>query len=286
MKKTISVILIIAALTAVILKMNYEKLPFKVKYAAEILYARHLLVDDYSKKVFDSAVNFYNNYNDNIPHEYAEFLETEHPSVAVKEGDTAIDLGVSAYVEFSENYLNKVGANGKVIGVEANPKIIDVINKKLENYPNFKLYSYAIWSENGKGTFGLGDDPDYEMNLDARLISTKDDNYKEQNTIDVTLITLDDLIKNENIGKPDYIKMDIEGAELPALKGASETLKNYKPNLLLSCHRRDDFFKIILYVNSLKLGYKFYLAEHEYFMNDRYPYSPYWRNYIIYATAQ
>jgi hypothetical protein len=37
-------------------------------------------------------------------------------------------------------------------------------------------------------------------------------------------------------GKPDFIKMDIEGAEARALKGASHTLRNLRPAWLIELH--------------------------------------------------
>ena len=47
----------------------------------------------------------------------------------------------------------------------------------------------------------------------------------------VESITIDEVCKNLN--KLNFIKIDIEGAELKALKGAEKTLNNYKPKLSL-----------------------------------------------------
>lgn len=284
MKKAVYLIIIFLAITVTVFKTNYERIPFKIKYAPEMLYARYLLDDDYSKKVFDTAIEYYNDKEADSEHAYAPFTEYEHPSIKNINGYTVLDLGVSADVEFTEILLNESGENGKVIGVEANPNITDTINKKLKNYPNFKLYNYAIWSKDGKAAFGLGDNPESEINLDARLISEPEDNFKKQNTVEVETVTIDNLIKNKDIGKVDYIKADIEGAELPALKGAEKTIKKYKPDLYISCHRNYDFFKIILKINSIAPGYKFNLIEYYHEYDPAFPLTKYWRNYVIYAS--
>jgi hypothetical protein len=60
-----------------------------------------------------------------------------------------------------------------------------------------------------------------------------------------------------------YIKIDAEGAEMPILRGATETIKKYKPYLLVENHlflNKDNpgavEGEIISYIDSLNLGYK------------------------------
>ena len=54
--------------------------------------------------------------------------------------------------------------------------------------------------------------------------------------------------------------MDIEGAELNALKGAEETIRAFRPKLAISAYDKDnDLFDLADYLNSLAIGYRFYL---------------------------
>lgn len=50
---------------------------------------------------------------------------------------------------------------------------------------------------------------------------------------EIDLIRLDDYVKTNQLNRIDVIKIDIEGAELKALAGATDTLKNFKPTVLM-----------------------------------------------------
>ena len=57
-----------------------------------------------------------------------------------------------------------------------------------------------------------------------------------------------------------YIKMDVEGSELAALKGAAKTIKKHHPFLAICLyHRKNDVVDIPLYIDSLGLKYKYFL---------------------------
>ena len=71
-------------------------------------------------------------------------------------------------------------------------------------------------------------------------------------------------------GSPvDYIKYDVEGAERQALLGTEETIRQYKPRLLVSLyHRTEDLYELPMLVGSLHNDYRLYLR--------RFPYVPAW----------
>lgn len=75
--------------------------------------------------------------------------------------------------------------------------------------------------------------------------------------------------------KPTFINMDIEGAELAALKGAETLIKENKPDLAISAyHAPNDMWEIPRYLHNLNLGYKFYLRNYSSFISDT----------VLYAT--
>jgi hypothetical protein len=71
---------------------------------------------------------------------------------------------------------------------------------------------------------------------------------ERQGTVDVQkipLTTIDHLVKELNLDRVDYIKMDIEGSEPRALEGAQETLKKFKPRISVTTYHEPDHPKLI-----------------------------------------
>ena len=86
--------------------------------------------------------------------------------------------------------------------------------------------------------------------------------FKADNSREVNVITIDNFCKERNI-KPDFIKMDIEGAELSALKGGISTIKKCRPQLAISIyHSSEDFINIPLYLKENLENYRFALGHY------------------------
>ena len=78
--------------------------------------------------------------------------------------------------------------------------------------------------------------------------------------IQVTTDTIDNLAGTNGLERVDFIKMDIEGAEMDALIGGEKTIRVHRPRLAISVyHSLSDFVRIPKWIASLGLGYKFYL---------------------------
>ena len=106
-----------------------------------------------------------------------------------------------------------------------------------------------------KGIYGYaGKLPFQESGSMLSMISDSSDNYIEVDTID-----------NIVQGKPvTYIKMDVEGAELMALRGAEKTIREYKPILGISIyHKERDLVDIPMYIKEIAPDYKFYFRVHK-----------------------
>ena len=79
----------------------------------------------------------------------------------------------------------------------------------------------------------------------------------------LTLRTIDSLVESGEVPRIDFVKMDIEGSELAALQGGETAIRKWRPKLAISLyHRPEDFYAIPQWIDSLNLGYGFYLDHY------------------------
>ena len=106
-----------------------------------------------------------------------------------------------------------------------------------------------------KGIYGFaGKLPFQEDGSMLSMISEDSDNYIEVDTID-------NIVEGSVVT---YIKLDVEGAELMALKGAERTIRECKPILGISIyHKQRDLIDIPMYIKEIVPEYKFYFRVHK-----------------------
>ncbi len=74
----------------------------------------------------------------------------------------------------------------------------------------------------------------------------------------IPTITLDDYVARHGLQRVDLIKMDIEGSEIPALHGAVQTIRRFRPKLALCLyHKWDDVLTIPRFIAGLGIPYRF-----------------------------
>ena len=77
-----------------------------------------------------------------------------------------------------------------------------------------------------------------------------------------TITTLDSYVREKNLPRVDFIKLDVEGAELDVLRGAATTIARFKPILALSAyHKWDDFWTLMNFVKSVRPDYEFAMRQ-------------------------
>ncbi len=80
---------------------------------------------------------------------------------------------------------------------------------------------------------------------------------------DLETKTIDSLVDEGALPRVDFVKMDIEGSELAALRGGERALRKWRPKLAISLyHRPEDYFAIPLWLDALGLGYRFFLDHY------------------------
>jgi len=173
--------------------------------------------------------------------------------IQVQPGDVVIDGG-SCWGDTMVYFAGKTGPLGKVYCFEFVQENLEILNQNLNlNQPlrdRIKVISKALWEKSGEIMRY------YAYGPSTSLVRGSE----QQDTLQVSTLSIDDFVKEEGIAKVDYLKIDIEGSELRALQGAEETMRTFRPKLAISLyHKEDDFIVIPDYLHKLGLGYKFFL---------------------------
>ncbi len=146
----------------------------------------------------------------------------------VKEKQVVFDIG--ANVGFlTLTFSKQVKKNGKVFAFEPEPNNYKKLqeNISLNNFKNISLNNFAVSSINDRLKLYLSDDNNFGTHslVNERINST--------NFVIVDTKKIDDFVFQNNIIKIDWIKIDVEGAELDVINGAKKVLSDLKPNLII-----------------------------------------------------
>jgi len=181
--------------------------------------------------------------------------QTPDGTIEASEGDTVLDGG-GCYGDTALYFAHKTGAKGRVYSFEFLPGNLRIFRRNLALNTSLseriRIVEHPLWSKTGEKLFIKGHGPG------TRVVAAP--GYA--NAQEIETVSIDDFVRREGIPKADFIKMDIEGAELQALQGAAETLRRFRPKLAITVyHRLEDFWTIPQYLDTLKLGYRFYLRH-------------------------
>jgi FkbM family methyltransferase len=152
----------------------------------------------------------------------------------IRPGDIVVDCGASDG-DFTTEAL-KAGA-AKVVSVEISPSSAECIRRNLaEDVAAGRVVVYAkgVWDREDRLTLLVDD-----TNFAANTVALHSDSLHP--SIDVPLTTIDRIVAELGLRRVDFIKMDVEGAEVRAIRGARETIVKYRPRLAIATeHKPDD----------------------------------------------
>ena len=178
------------------------------------------------------------------------------PAIKAREADIVIDAG-GCFGDTALYFAHEVGENGHVYTIEFIPSNIEIMTKNLDLNENLKqritIVGCPLWNVSNERLYYM------DQGAASSVTFSKTD---ETNGVALT-ISIDDLVKQRNIPKIDFIKMDIEGAEMNALKGAIQTIKTFRPKLAIAIyHQIEDFANVVNFIAELNLGYEFHLGHY------------------------
>lgn len=178
------------------------------------------------------------------------YKRTRQP-IWISEGDYVIDGG-AAWGDTALLFAYEAGERGRIYSFEFEPNNVEVLYKNLklneELASRIVVERKALWRDSHSN---LGFDPKGP----GTRISEAAYGHKENQ---ISSISIDDFA--DSLPIINFIKMDIEGSEITALKGAEQTIRKHSPKMAISLyHSLSDFVEIPAYLDSLGLDYNFYL---------------------------
>lgn len=153
--------------------------------------------------------------------------------------------------------LKATGGCKKVYAVEPEKRNFQKCVKNCTDVSEAEFYNAAAWSHDGVLDFegGSGRQAKLETGGSGKIAAR----------------SLDSILSGR---KCTYIKYDVEGADIPALEGSCETIRQYHPKLYCSLyHRCFDYIDIPLYLMEHFEGYRYFMRQDRYY--------PAWETYLV-----
>lgn len=157
---------------------------------------------------------------------------------AIKGGDTALDIGAhkGGYLYFMQKL---VGSSGKVFAFEPQSNLNKYVVKikNLFNWDNVSIEHLALSDAAGSVTLFIPAGKADKTSSPGATIVEQRDRTDIGATETVTTETLDSYCSRNNI-QANFLKIDVEGNELRVFQGGIETLKKYKPKIIVEIEAR------------------------------------------------
>lgn len=217
-----------------------------------------LLIDNFSKDVYLNIVKarIFQNYSFELSGNIFTHSLITGPqyfdSQFFKYYDNEVFIDCGAYdgdsiVEFFM-FMNRMNLkNCEAYAFEPDKINYEKVLKTIKDYnlDKVKVFNYGV------------------SNFNNRINMEQIQNCRHTNEeYDAEICKIDDIIQDKKIT---FIKMDIEGFELDALKGAENVIKRYKPKLAISIyHNSGDLYEIPLYIESIVPEYRMFVRHHSY----------------------
>jgi FkbM family methyltransferase len=137
-------------------------------------------------------------------------------------GDVCVDIGclIGSYT------LPALAAGARVVAVDPDKASTDVLEEiaALNKFTDYTVINAAVFD----GSSG------YDAEVGASLLASVHGHMAPPAGTRFT--TLDDLVADLGLPRVDWLKIDVEGAELGVLRGGRATLRQYQPRLVIEDH--------------------------------------------------
>jgi FkbM family methyltransferase len=182
--------------------------------------------------------------------EYFEYINTKRFS-------TIIEGGVFDGANTLE-FARRISNSGVIYGFEPNlnSSTMDTVRSLVKDTVIINLYAEALWSKRTSLPFYKNSE-----NLQGARVVSESSGYQE--LVEIPAISIDEFVAEQKLQKVDYIKLDVEGAELDVLHGAINTLQRDRPQLAICIyHKKEHLFKIPLFLDDVLADYQYFIGHY------------------------
>jgi FkbM family methyltransferase len=148
-------------------------------------------------------------------------------AATIPSGATVFDVGAHAGF-YTLLFARLVGPTGRVVAFEPSSRNVEFLRRHIElnKIRNVEIVEAAVSDSNGTGAF-------------AERPSSYNGALDSSGTTRVQMVSVDDLCASGRIPPPNFIKIDVEGAEDLVLAGARSTIAGAHPTIFLATHGSD-----------------------------------------------
>lgn len=211
------------------------------------------LQDNMSRITFDNLIKYRLTNDTNL---IEEIYEKSHPQyfpdksiIKLSEDEIFVDAGAYDGMTSLE-FINQVNDKYRKIYLMEPDELMWTIAKEmitLKEIKNAEVVKAGAFSSDGIIGFNIN--------------SSRGSSFISDNgSCEIKTISIDSMLAGQ---EATYIKMDIEGVELEAIKGARKTIDKYMPKLAISIyHKEDDLWKIPWYILNNWPDYKIWMRHY------------------------
>ncbi len=223
----------------------------------EIMKLRMLLADDASRDTLDALMKYRITGDISVLRSCETPKEEAYSLLNINDRETYLDLG--AYNgDTVEEFLKLTGKRfEKIYALEPDRRNYSKLRRRHYALGSeiFEPINAAAWSSDTKLVFNS------RAGRNSSLCETPSAQTAGRG-METEAKSVDSLLGGK---AATLIKYDVEGSEREALAGSEQTIKKYKPRLIVSLyHRTEDLIELPLYIKELNPDYKLYLRHHPY----------------------
>lgn len=220
---------------------------FYEQHEKEFKKLSEMLEDDFSRYTLDKVVEYRKTHNIHVLKDI--IVQPQYFQKDIFDlGKDEVFIDGGAYVgDTIQDFIKIGGGQYKAIYAwEPDTDNLKQMKKRLHQYKNINIVPCGLWDQKDELGFTQGENATAKISSEA--------------TNKIKVDSIDNVCADEQVT---LIKMDIEGSEQKALRGAVSVIKRDKPKLAICIyHSPEDLYEIPFWIKSVVPEYKLYIRHH------------------------